>query len=327
MAQKLLIEAINDALREEMRRDPSVFCIGQDIGTGGGVFLVTQGLQNEFGADRAIDSPLAESAIIGVSIGAAVNGMRPVAEMQFFDYILPAMEQIINEAAKLRWRSANTWGVPMVMRAPTGGGVTGALYHSQSLEALFTNIPGLKVVLPATPYDAKGLMKAAIRDPDPVLYLEHKKTYRSIRAEVPDGDFVVPIGRADVKRPGTSLTIVTWGLMVHYALEAAGALAQEGIDVEVIDLRTLLPVDNETILESVRKTGKALVVYEANRTGGFGGEIASTIAEFAFEHLDGPVTRLASPDIPAMPWNHPQEDFFMLSPEKIAAAARKLAAY
>ena len=327
MPERLLIEAITDGLKEEMERDERVFLIGQDIGVAGGVFLATQGLYDQFGPERVIDSPLAESAIIGVSIGAAANGMVPVAEMQFFDYILPAMEQIINEAAKLRWRSKNVWNCPMVIRTPTGGGVGGSLYHSQSLEALFCNIPGLKVVIPSTPSDAKGLLKAAIRDPDPVLYLEHKKLYRTVRAEVPDDDVVVPLSKAVVRRPGDHISLVTYGLMAHYSLDAAAALESEGISIEVIDLRTLYPWDRETVLESVKKTGKALVVYEANYTGGYGGEIASTIAEHAFEYLDGPVTRLAPPDIPAMPWNHPQEDFFMLNPEKIAAAARKLAAY
>jgi len=327
MPLKTVIEAVNDALREEMRRDPSVFLIGEDIGAQGGVFLSTAGLQAEFGEERVIDSPLAETLIIGVSIGAAFNGMRPVAEIQFFDFILPAMEQIIDEAAKIRWRSNNGWSCPIVIRTPTGAGVRGGLYHSQSLEALFTCIPGLKVVAPCTPYDTKGLLKAAIRDPDPVLFLEHKKTYRAVRDEVPEEEYVLPIGVAQVKRDGTDLSLITYGLAVHQSLEAADTLEREGLSVEVVDLRTLAPLDKETVLESVRKTGKALVVYEANRTGGFGGEVAATIAEEAFEYLDGPVTRLATPDIPASPWNVPQEEFFVLDPEKILEAARRLAAY
>ena len=327
MPIKSVLEAVHDALAEEMRADERVFLIGEDIGAQGGVFLTTAGLQAEFGEERVIDSPLAETAIVGLSIGAAFNGMRPVVEIQFFDFILPAMEQIVDEAAKIRWRSNNRWSCPIVIRTPTGAGVRGGLYHSQSLEAMFTCVPGLKVVAPSNPYDAKGLLKASIRDPDPVIFLEHKKTYRTIREEVPDGDYVVPIGKAAVRREGNDLTIITYGLEVHYALEAAETMAREGVSVEVLDLRTLVPLDKETVLASVRKTGKALVVYEANRTGGFGGEIAATIAEEAFEHLDGPVIRLATPDIPASPWNAPQEEFFMLSPEKILQAARKLAAY
>ena len=327
MAIRTFIEAIRDGMAEEMRRDPSVIVLGEDVGRKGGVFLATDGLWAEFGDDRVIDTPLTESMIVGASIGAALNGLRPIAEIQFADFIFPAFNQIVSEAARMRYRSLGRYSVPMVIRAPFGGGVHGALYHSQSVEAFFTHVPGLKVVVPSTPYDAKGLLRSAIRDDDPVMFLEHKKMYRSVRGDVPVSDFTVPLGRAVVRRAGRQVTVVAYGLMVHYALEAAERVAGEGIDCEVVDLRSLRPLDRETLLSSVRKTGKCLVAYEDNRFGGYGAEIAAIVAEEAFDYLDGPVSRIAGPDVPAMPYNHALEDWFMLSPVKIADAIRKLAAY
>jgi 2-oxoisovalerate dehydrogenase E1 component beta subunit len=327
MAIRTVIEAVREALAEEMRRDGTIIVLGEDVGKKGGVFLATDGLWAEFGEERVIDTPLTESMIIGASIGAALNGLRPVAEIQFADFIHPAFNQLVSEAARMRYRSNNGFGVPMVVRAPYGGGVHGALYHSQSVEAFFTHVPGLKVVIPSTPYDAKGLLKSAIRDEDPVLFFEHKKMYRSVRGDVPATDFTVPLGRAAVRRPGKHITLVAYGLMVQYGLEAADRVALEGIEVEVIDLRTLRPLDRPTLLGSVRKTGKCLVAYEDNRFGGYGAEIAAIVAEEAFEYLDGPVSRIAGPDVPGVPYNHALEDWFMLSPHKIADAIRTLAAY
>jgi 2-oxoisovalerate dehydrogenase E1 component beta subunit len=274
-----------------------------------------------------LDTPLAESAIIGVAIGAALNGLIPIAEIQFADFIHPAFDQIVSEAARTRYRTNGDYSVPIVIRAPFGGGVHGGLYHSQSIEAFYAHVPGLKVVVPSMPADAHGLLKAAIRDPDPVLFLEHKKVYRLLAEEVPDGDHVLPIGPAAVRREGTRMSCFAWGLMTHYCLQAAERLEAEGVSVEVVDLRTLAPLDRDTILESVRKTGKAMVVHEDNLTGGFGAEVAAIIAQHAFDSLDGPVVRVAAPDVPAMPFNSPQEDFFMPSPDKIAEAMRSLAAY
>ena len=253
--------------------------------------------------------------------------MRPIAEIQFADFIHTAFDQIVSEAARTRYRTNGDWGVPIVIRAPFGGGVHGGLYHSQSIEAFYAHVPGLKVVVPSTPADAHGLLKSAVRDPDPVLFLEHKKVYRLVTEEVPDGDHLLPIGPAVVRRPGKNLSCFAWGLMTHHCVEAAEQLESEGVSVEVVDLRTLAPLDREAILDSVRKTGKAMVVYEDNLTGGFGAEVAAIISEHAFEDLDGPVVRVAAPDIPAMPFNTPQEDFFMPNPQKIAEAMRKLAAY
>ena len=327
MPIRTFIEAIRDGLSEEMRRDPSVIILGEDVGKKGGVFLVTDGLYDEFGAERVIDTPLTESMIVGTSIGAAVNGLRPVAEIQFADFIFPAFNQILSEAARMRYRSNNALGVPMTIRAPYGGGVHGALYHSQSVEAFFCHIPGLKVVIPSTPYDAKGLLRSSIRNDDPVLFFEHKKMYRSVRGEVPDGEYVVPLGRSAVTRVGSQLTIVAYGLMAHYALEAADRAAEEGLSVEVVDVRTLRPLDRDTLLSSVKKTGKCLVVYEDNKFGGYGAEIAAIVGEEAFDYLDGPVTRVAGPDVPGVPYNHVLEDWFMVNPDKILEAARKLVAY
>jgi 2-oxoisovalerate dehydrogenase E1 component beta subunit len=327
MAVRTFIEAIREGLRDEMRRDAAVIVLGEAVGKKGGVFFATDGLWAEFGDDRVIDTPLTESMIAGVSIGAAANGLRPVAEIQFADFIFPALNQLIQEAARIRYRSNGTYGCPITIRAPYGAGVHGALYHSQSVEAFFAHVPGLKVVIPSTPYDAKGLLRSAIRDPDPVIFLEHKKMYRSVRGEVPDGEYAVPLGRATVTREGSRLTLIAYGLMVHYALDAAARVAGEGIETEVVDLRTIRPLDAATVLASVRKTGKCLVVHEDNRFGGFGAEIAALVAEEAFDYLDGPVTRLAGPESPAVPYASALEDAFLITPEKIAGAIRTLAAY
>lgn len=327
MSIKSNIEALRDTMAEEMRRDPSIIITGEDVGPRGGVFRATEGLYAEFGPGRVIDSPLSELSIVGVGIGMALNGIRPICEIQFADFIFPAFNQIVSEAAKMRYRSNGQFTVPMVIRAPYGGGISGALYHSQSVEAFFSHVPGLYVVAPSTPYDTAGLLRTALRSPDPVLFLEHKKLYRSIKGDVPDEPFFVPIGKAHVPRQGDDLTIISYGLMLHESLKAAAALAGEGVNAEVIDLRTLAPLDKETILASVRKTGKVLIVYEDNLTGGLGAEVATIVAEQAFEYLDGPITRVAGPDVPAMPFSHPMQDFFLPNAEKIAAAARKLAAY
>jgi 2-oxoisovalerate dehydrogenase E1 component beta subunit len=328
MAEMNILEAIRGAMDEEMERDERVMVLGEDVGRKGGVFGATEGLWAKYGDRRVLDTPLTEGMIAGAAMGAAVYGLRPVAEMQFADFVYPAFNQIVSEISRIHYRSNGAFEVPMVIRMPYGGGVHGALYHSQSNEGYFTSTVGLKVVAPGTPADAKGLLKAAIRDRDPVMFFEHKKTYRLFKAEVPDGDTVVPIGKADVARAGKHLSIFCYGFMRTCALEAAETLAREdGLDVEVVDLRTLRPLDTETILASVEKTGKALVVHEANRFGGFGAEIAATIAEEAFEHLDGPVKRLAGPDVPAVPYHHALEDWFMIGPARIVAAARELASY
>ncbi len=327
MAEITLIDAIRQAMDEELGRDENVFIVGEDVGQRGGVFRATIGLYDKYGGDRVIDSPLAELSIVGVGIGAALYGMRPICEIQFADFIYPAFNQIVSEAAKMCYRSNGEWTVPMVIRAPYGGGIGGGLYHSQSVEGFFAHIPGLKVVIPSNPYDAKGLLKSAVRDPNPVIYLEPKKGYRLIRGEVPEGDFTVPIGPANVTRKGNDLTVYAYGMMHYYTLQAAEKLAGEGVDVEVVDLRTLYPVDKATVLESVRKTGKALIVHEDNLTGGYGGEIAAIIAEEAFTDLDAPVRRLCGPDVPAVPFSHPLQDWFMPNPDKIAQAMRELAAY
>lgn len=327
MPEISLLEAIRQGLDEMMAADARVFVLGEDVGRRGGVFRVTEGLLDKYGPLRVIDSPLAESAIIGACIGAAMNNTRPVAEIQFADFIYPAFNQIVSEAARIRYRSNGDWSVPLVIRAPYGGGIHGALYHSQSIEALFCHVPGLKVVAPATPYDAKGLLKASLEDDDPVLFLEHKKCYRLVKGEVPSADYRVPIGKAEIKRAGSDLTVISYGLMLHYCLEAAEVVARDGIDAEVLDLRTLRPLDLDAIIASVRKTSKALIVHEDNLTGGLGGEIAALIGQHAFEHLDGPVTRVCGPDTPAMPFAKALEDAFMPSPVRIAEAIRTLAAY
>ncbi len=327
MAVMTYLEAIRETLRQELRRDNRIIIYGEDVGVRGGVFRVTEGLQAEFGEERVIDSPLAEAAIIGTAIGAAVNGLRPVPEIQFADFIFPAINQIVQEAARIRYRSNGDFGVPLVIRAPFGGGVHGALYHSQSVEAFFAHVPGLKVVIPATPYDAKGLLASAIQDEDPVLYFEHKAAYRSLKGEVPDERYLIPIGKADVKRQGKDLSIITYGLMVSYAQRAAETLDKEGISVEILDLRTIRPLDVEAILDTAKKTGRVLVVHEDNLTGGIGGEVSALIAEHALFYLDAPIMRLAGPDVPAMPYSPPLEHAFMVTPDKIAEAARKLAKF
>ncbi len=327
MPEMTVIEAVREAIREEMERDPAVFTLGEDIGARGGVFLATEGLLEQFGPERVLDTPLAEASIGGIALGAAVNGMRPIAEIEFGDFIWPAVNQIIGEAARVRYGTQGRRTAPMVLRVPYGGGVRGGLFHSQSIEVAFAHQPGLKVIAPSTPYDAKGLLKAAIRDDDPVIFFEHKRTYRLVKGDVPDGDYTIPIGQADVKRTGSDMTVVSYGLVLHYCLEAAATLADEGIDVEVIDLRTLRPLDTKTILESVRKTSKAMVVHEDTKAGGIGGEIAAVIAEEAFEDLDAPIKRVAGPEVPAMPFSPLLEAEFMPSAEKIAAAMRELAAY
>ncbi|AKP47727.1 MULTISPECIES: alpha-ketoacid dehydrogenase subunit beta [Bacillus] len=321
------IEAVTMAIREEMERDPRVFVLGEDVGKKGGVFKATQGLFEQFGGERVIDTPLAESAIAGVGIGAALYGMRPIAEMQFADFILPAVNQIISEAAKIRYRSNNDWNCPLVIRAPYGGGVHGALYHSQSMEAVFANQPGLKIVMPSTPYDVKGLLKAAVRDDDPVLFFEHKRAYRLIKGEVPEEDYVLPIGKADVKREGDDVTVITYGLCVHFALQAAERLAKDGIETYILDLRTVYPLDKEAIIEAAKKTGKVLLVTEDTKEGSIMSEVSAIIAEHCLFDLDAPIKRLAGPDIPAMPYAPTMEKFFMVTPEKVENAIRDLAEF
>jgi 2-oxoisovalerate dehydrogenase E1 component beta subunit len=327
MAVISYIDAVTMAIREEMERDSKVFVLGEDVGVKGGVFKATQGLYEQFGEERVIDTPLAESAIAGVGIGAAMYGMRPIAEMQFADFIMPAVNQIISEAAKIRYRSNNDWSCPMVIRAPYGGGVHGALYHSQSVEAMFANTPGLKIVMPSTPYDVKGLLKAAIRDNDPVLFFEHKRAYRLIKGEVPTDDYTLPIGKADVKREGDDITVITYGLCVHFALQAAEKLAKDGISAHILDLRTVYPLDKEAIIEAASKTGKVLLVTEDNKEGSIISEVSAIIAENCLFDLDAPIMRLAGPDVPAMPYAPTMEKFFMVNPEKVEKAMRELAEY
>lgn len=326
MAEIRYIDAINQAHHEELARDERVVALGEDVGRKGGVFGATAGLLEKFGEERVIDSPLAESSIAGVAIGMAANGLIPIAEFQFADFIHPAFNQIVSEAARMRYRSNNAFGCPVVFRAPYGGSHGTALYHSQSIEALYAHVPGIKVVAPSTPSDAKGLLKAAVRDPDPVLFLEHKRMYRLVKGEVPDGDVTVPIGPAAVRRPGKDLSVFAYGWMLHESLRAAELVEPEGIDVEVVDIRTLVPLDKEAILQSVAGTNRALVVYEDNRFGGYGAEIAALIAEEAFYDLDAPVIRLAGPDVPGIPFSKPLEEWFYISQEKIAEAIRRLAA-
>ncbi|GAE36634.1 alpha-ketoacid dehydrogenase subunit beta [Halalkalibacter akibai] len=327
MAVISYIEAVTQALREEMERDEKVFVLGEDVGARGGVFRATNGLYEQFGEQRVIDTPLAESAIAGVGIGAAMYGMRPVAEMQFADFIMPAVNQIISEAAKIRYRSNNDWSCPITIRAPYGGGVHGALYHSQSVEAIFASVPGLKIVMPSTPYDVKGLLKAAIRDNDPVLFFEHKRAYRLIKGEVPAEDYTLPIGKADVKREGEDITVITYGLSVHFALQAAERLEKDGISTHILDLRTVYPLDKEAIVEAASKTGKVLLVTEDNKEGSIMGEVAAIIAEHCLFDLDAPIQRLAGPDVPAMPYAPTMEKYFMINPDKVEKAMRDLAEF
>ena len=328
MATKNLLQAIHEGLAEEMRSDESVMVLGEDVGRAGGVFRVTQGLQEEFGAARVMDTPLAESLIVGSAIGLSANGMRPVAEIQFADFIPPAFDQIVNEAAKFHYRSNGDWSCPITIRAPYGVVPGGALYHSQSVEAWFCNTPGLKVVAPTFPADAKAMIKSSIRDPNPVLFLEHKRTYRLIKEEVPDEDHEVPLGAARVHREGADITVVAYGLMLYVALEVAEKLSEEhAIETEVVEPRTLYPLDKETLLDSAKKTGKVLVISEANLTGSVSGEIAAIVAREAFEWLDGPVMRLGAPDVPAAAFAHPMMERFLPSAEKIEEAMLELARY
>lgn len=326
MATMKYLEAIRSAMHEEMGRDDRVFVLGEDVGKGG-VLNATKGIRDAYGPARVLDTPLAESAIAGVAIGAAMNGMRPIAEMQFADFIFPATNQIISEAAKIRYRSNNDWSCPIVIRAPYGATGGGALYHSQCPESVFFGTPGLKIVAPATAYDAKGLMLAAIRDPDPVLYFEHKKCYLSVSDEVPEEDYTVPIGKANVKREGTDLTVITYGMTLHYVLAAAETLASEGIETHVLDLRTLQPLDREAILKAAAKTGKVLIVHEDNKTGGVGAEVSAIIAEELLYDLDAPIMRLCGPDVPAVGMSPTMERFFLLNADKAATAMRNLALY
>lgn len=322
-----LIDAVRQAMDEELGRDLHVFLTGEDVGVRGGVFRATQGLFEKYGADRVIDSPLAELSIVAVGIGAALAGLRPICEIQFADFIHPAFNQIANEAAKLYYRSNGAWRVPLVIRAPYGGGVGGGLYHSQSLEATFAHFPGLKIVIPSTPHDAKGLLKSAVRDPNPVLFFEPKKGYRSIKGDVPDDDYTIPIGPARIARAGRDLSVFAYGMMAHFATQAAEQVAAEGIDAEVVDLRTLLPIDRDAILASVQKTGKALVVHEDTLTMGYGAEVAAIIAEHGFEFLDAPVRRLAGADLGGVPFSHHMQEAFIPNPAVIAQAIRDLARY
>ncbi len=328
MAIMTLIDAVRMAMDEEMARDPRVFITGEDVGPRGGVFRATLGLHEKYGGERVVDSPLAELSIVAVGMGAALADLRPICEIQFADFIHPAFNQIISEVSRMYYRSDGQWLVPMVIRAPYGGGIAGGLYHSQSIEAFFTHAPGLKVVVPSTPYDARGLLKSAVRDPNPVLYLEPKKGYRSIKGEVPEAEYTVPIGPARIAREGGDLSVFAYGMMAHYAVQAAEKVAREdGIDAEVIDLRTLLPVDKDAIVNSVKKTGKALIVHEDTHTMGYAAEVAAVLGDDGFEYLDGPIKRLTGPDVPGVPFSHPMQEYFMPNPDKIAAAIRDLAAY
>jgi 2-oxoisovalerate dehydrogenase E1 component beta subunit len=324
MALLTYLEAIRQGLWEEMERDPSVFVMGEDIGAYGGAFKVTAGMLERFGESRVIDTPISETAIVGAAIGAALMGMRPVVEMQFMDFIASGFDEIVNMAAKMHYR----WGpaVPMVIRGPSGAGVHGGPFHSQSNEMWFVHTPGLKVVAPATAYDAKGLIKAAIRDDNPVIYYEHKFLYRRIKEDIPEQDYLVPIGKAAVRREGTDIAVITYGAMVWTALDAAQELEKDGLSLEVVDLRSLLPYDEETILASARKCSRVILLHEDTRTGGMAGELAALIAEKAFDDLDGPIVRVTAPDTP-VPFSPPLEEYFLPNAQKVAEAARKLAAY
>lgn len=327
MAKLTYLAAIKQAIYQAMEKDPDVFVLGEDVGKKGGVFGVTQGLQEKFGIERVIDTPLAESNIVGTAIGVSMLGKRPIAEIQFAEYILPATNQIMSEAAKMRYRSNNDWSSPITIRAPFGGGIHGALYHSQSIESVFASTPGLTIVIPSTPYDAKGLLLASVESNDPVLYFEHKKAYRLLKEEVPEEYYTVPIGKADVKREGSDITVFTYGLCVNYSLQAADVLAEEGIDVEVVDLRTVYPLDKETIIERAKRTGKILLVTEDNLEGSIMSEVSAIIAENCLFDLDAPIMRLAGPDVPSMPFSPPLEDEFMMNPDKIKAKMLELARF
>jgi len=324
VAQMTYLQAISDGLRGEMRRDKRVFVIGEDVGVYGGAFKVTLGFQEEFGAWRVLDAPLSETAIVGGATGAAIMGMRPVAEMQFADFVSCAWDHLVTIAAKQRWRAGTA--VPMVLRLPSGGGFSGGPFHSQNPESSFAHIPGLKCVCPATPEDAKGLIISAIEDPNPVLFFEHKHLYRRIKADVPEERYTTPIGKARIHREGTDVSVITWGAMVYTATEAAEKLDSEGASVEIVDLRTVMPWDKAAVLESARKTSKVLVLHEDTRTGGFGAEIAATVSEEAYEDLDGPVRRVAAPDSP-VPFSPPLEKAYIPQVDDVLAGLRELLEY
>lgn len=327
MAKLTYLSAIQQAIYQAMEKDPDVFVLGEDVGKKGGVFGVTLGLQEKFGIERVIDTPLAESNIVGTAIGASMLGKRPIAEIQFAEYILPATNQIMSEAAKTRYRSNNDWNVPLTIRAPFGGGIHGGLYHSQSIESVFASTPGLTIVIPSNPYDAKGLLLASVESNDPVLYFEHKKAYRLLKEEVPEEYYTVPLGKADVKREGKDLTVFTYGLCVNYCLQVADVLAEESIDAEIVDLRTVYPLDKETIIERAKKTGKILLVTEDNLEGSIMSEVSAIIAENCLFDLDAPIMRLAGPNVPAMPFSPVLEDEFMMNPDKIKEKMLELARF
>lgn len=321
------IGAITEALGQELERDDRVFLLGEDIGPSGGVFGATAGLWEKFGEERVLDTPLAEGAIISAAIGSSMVGLRPVPEIQFADFITPAVDQIIQQAAKLRYRSAGGFNCPITVRVCCGASGGGGLYHSQENTAWFMHEPGLKVVMPSSAYDAKGLLLAAIRDPDPVLYFEHKRLYRNLKDEVPEGDYTVPIGKAAIRREGRDLTILTYGAMVPVSLQAAEEMSKKGVEAEVVDLRTLAPLDKETILSSVRKTSKCLIVHEDKRTMGIGGELAAILSEEAFEDLDGPILRVTGPDAPAVAFTPPLQKAWIVGVEQVVSGIERLAAY
>jgi 2-oxoisovalerate dehydrogenase E1 component beta subunit len=321
------VEAVRHTLYEALKADPKALIMGEDVGARGNVFLITKGFLDEFGPERIIDTPLAEASIVGIAVGMAMEGLKPIAEIQFADFIYPAFNQIVGEAAKTRYRSNGDYTCPLVIRTPYGGGVRGALSHSVSIEALFYHVPGLKIVAPSFPSDIKGLLNAAIEDPDPVMFLEHKKTYRLVKGEVPNGHFTIPIGKADVKVAGDALTVVSYGLYVHQAIEAAKQLASDGLSVEVIDLRSIRPMDKTTILASVRKTRKLLIIQEDNKFGGIGAEISAMVVEEAFFDLDAPIRRLAGPDVPAMGYAQTLEEEFMIPTSRMADVMREMVAF
>jgi 2-oxoisovalerate dehydrogenase E1 component beta subunit len=318
------VEAVRATLYEALKNDDRTLIIGEDVGARGNVFLITKDFVQEFGERRIIDTPIAEASIVGIAVGLAMEGLHPIAEIQFADFIYPSFNQIVGEAAKIRYRSNGEYTCPLVIRTPYGGGVRGALSHSVSVEALFYHVPGLKIVAPSFPSDVKGLLNTAIDDPDPVLFLEHKKTYRLIKGEVPNGHYTIPLGEANVLKAGSQLTVVSYGLYVHWALEAARQLEQEGVSVEVIDLRSIRPMDKTTILDSVEKTRKLLIIHEDNKFGGIGAEISAMVAEEALFHLDAPIRRLCGPDVPAMGYALPLEEEFMSSPAEMADAMREM---
>ncbi len=321
MANLTLIQAVTDGLKTAMRDDPTVCVFGEDVGKKGGVFLATEGVQDEFGVSRCFDAPLSEDGIIGAAIGMAMNGIRPVAEIQFQDFIFPAFDQIVSEAAKMRWRSGGEYSCPMVIRTPVGGGIRGGLYHSQSPESLFIHTAGLKVLCPSNPYDVKGLLLASIRDDDPVLFLEPKRVYRAVKMDVPEGDYEVEIGKAKVVREGNDVTIVSWGAMVYEALAAAEQVAADGVDCEVIDLRSLRPLDEDIVVNSVAKTHRAVVAYEGWPYGGVGAEVVDRIQRLAFDELDAPVLRVTTRDVP-MPYNAALEQYVIPQADRIVAAVK-----